>query len=52
MDTLTHSLNTKHQNGAIGILTHDLETRQSAYETNLRLALASFQNPAWYPVSE
>ena len=43
MDSLTHSLNTKHQNGAIGILTHDLETRQSAYETNLRLALAPFQ---------
>lgn len=52
MDALTRSSNTKHQNGAIGILTNNLETRQSAYETNLRLALAPFQNPAWYPVSE
>ncbi len=52
MDALTHTPNTRHQNGAIGILTNDLETRQSAYETNLRLALAPFQNPAWYPVSE
>jgi inosine/xanthosine triphosphatase len=49
MDALIHTANTRHQNGAIGILTNDLETRQSAYETNLRLALAPFQNPAWYP---
>jgi non-canonical (house-cleaning) NTP pyrophosphatase len=51
MDHLVHQHNTKHQNGAIGILTNNLETRQSAYETIIRLALAPFQNPAWYPVS-
>jgi inosine/xanthosine triphosphatase len=51
MDYFVHQHNTKHQNGAIGILTNNLETRQSAYETIIRLALAPFQNPAWYPVS-
>ncbi len=51
MDHFVHQHNTKHQNGAIGILTNNLETRQSAYETIIRLALAPFQNPAWYPVS-
>jgi inosine/xanthosine triphosphatase len=51
MDHLVHQHNTKQQNGAIGILTSNLETRQSAYETIIRLALAPFQNPAWYPVS-
>ena len=50
MDRLVRQANTKHRNGAIGILTNNLETRQSAYETILRLALAPFQNPAWYPV--
>lgn len=49
MDRLVQQENTKHRNGAIGILTNDLETRRSAYETILRLALAPFQNPAWYP---
>lgn len=50
MDHLVRQEGTKHRNGAIGILTNGLETRQSAYETILRLALAPFQNPAWYPV--
>ncbi len=49
MDRLVHRANTKHQNGAIGILTNNLETRQTAYEMILRLALAPFQNPDWYP---
>jgi inosine/xanthosine triphosphatase len=49
MDRLANQPNTKHQNGAIGILTNNLETRQSAYETIIRLALAPFRNPAWYP---
>lgn len=49
MDQLANKHNTKHHEGAIGILTKHLETRQSAYETLLRLALAPFQNPAWYP---
>jgi inosine/xanthosine triphosphatase len=50
MDRLVDRHNTKHQNGAIGILTKNLETRQSAYEMIIRLALAPFQNPDWYPI--
>jgi len=50
MDRLVNKQNTKLQNGAIGILTNNLETRQSAYEMIIRLALAPFQNPDWYPV--
>jgi inosine/xanthosine triphosphatase len=49
MDRLVNRTNTKHQNGAIGILTDDLETRQSAYQTLIRLALAPFIHPEWYP---
>jgi inosine/xanthosine triphosphatase len=49
MDRLADRTNTKRQNGAIGILTADLETRQSAYETIIRLALAPFIRPEWYP---
>lgn len=52
MDRLVNEENTKHRNGAIGILTADLETRQSAYEHIIRLALAPFQQPAWYPVAD
>lgn len=52
MDRLINEQNTKHRDGAIGIVTNNLETRQSAYETIIRLALAPFQNPAWYPLSE
>jgi inosine/xanthosine triphosphatase len=52
MDRLVNENNTKWHDGAIGILTNNLETRQSAYETILRLALAPFQNPAWYPISK
>jgi non-canonical (house-cleaning) NTP pyrophosphatase len=48
MDRLVRQHNTKHKNGAIGILTNNLETRQSAYETIIRLALAPFQHPEWY----
>ncbi len=49
MDNFVDEHNTRQRNGAIGILTNDLETRQSAYEAIIRLALAPFQNPAWYP---
>lgn len=49
MDQLVNRSNTRQQNGAIGILTDDLETRQSAYEMIIRLALAPFRNPDWYP---
>lgn len=52
MDHFTRTHNTKQHNGAIGILTNNLETRQSAYETIIRLALAPFQHPDWYPISE
>jgi inosine/xanthosine triphosphatase len=52
MDSLVNEHNTRQRNGAIGILTDNLETRQSAYETLLRLALAPFQHPAWYLISE
>ncbi len=48
MDWLTQRQDTKHQNGAIGILTADLETRQSAYEVIVRMALAPFRRPHWY----
>ena len=51
IDRLTNQHNTRQGAGAIGILTSHLETRQSAYETILRLALAPFQHPAWYPLS-
>src|SRR5690606_1224047 len=50
MDRLVSQSGTNLRNVTIGILTNGLETRQSAYETILRLALAPFQNPAWYPV--
>ncbi|MBN1565974.1 MAG: inosine/xanthosine triphosphatase [Anaerolineae bacterium] len=48
MDQLIQQHDTKHKNGAIGILTNDLETRQSAYETIIRFALAPFRHPEWY----
>ncbi len=51
MDRLVERHNTKHQNGAIGILTNDLETRQSAYETLVRMALAPFLHSDWYTFS-
>lgn len=50
IDLLVHEDNTRQRNGAIGALTANLETRQSAYEHILRLALAPFQHPAWYPI--
>ncbi len=52
MDRLVGERNTKHGSGAIGFLTNNLETRQSAYETIVRLALASFRHPEWYPIHQ
>lgn len=49
MDKLVNEQNTKWRDGAIGILTNNLATRQSAYEMIIRLALAPFLHPAWYP---
>jgi inosine/xanthosine triphosphatase len=50
MDALTGQTNTKHQAGAIGILTNGLISRQSAYETIITMALAPFLNPIWYEI--
>jgi non-canonical (house-cleaning) NTP pyrophosphatase len=48
MDRLTGQHNTKHADGAIGILTDGLESRQTAYAHILRLALAPFRQAAFY----
>lgn len=48
MDELSGMHNTKHANGAIGILTDGLETRQTAYAHILRLALAPFRSSAYF----
>lgn len=48
MDTLSKQQNTKHGLGAIGLLTDGLQTRQSAYEHLIQLALAPFIRQAWY----
>lgn len=45
MDWLSGQHNSKHGDGAIGILTGGLESRQSAYAHILRLALAPFRRP-------
>ncbi|MBN2471794.1 MAG: inosine/xanthosine triphosphatase [Anaerolineae bacterium] len=48
MDSLTGLHNTKHADGAIGILTAGLETRETAYAHILRLALAPFRSAAYF----
>jgi inosine/xanthosine triphosphatase len=48
MDALTNSRNTKHGDGAIGILTANLVNRQAAFEYTLKLALAPFRSPQFY----
>ncbi|MBN1963005.1 MAG: DUF84 family protein [Anaerolineae bacterium] len=45
MDWLSGQHNSKHGDGAIGILTDGLESRRSAYAHILRLALAPFRRP-------
>ncbi len=40
--------NSKQQNGAVGILTKDLLTRESFYEVSVILALIPFKNPEIY----
>lgn len=49
IDRLAGAVNLRQHGGAIGILTDQLATRQSAFEAILRLALAPFRQPAWYP---
>jgi len=48
MDLLTGQENTRHRQGAIGIFTNNLITRQSALETALLFALTRFLNPHYY----
>jgi non-canonical (house-cleaning) NTP pyrophosphatase len=45
MDQLTGERNTKHGQGAVGILTAGLIDRQAAYEVILTYALARFLTP-------
>ena len=45
MDRLTGEQNTKHRQGAVGILTAGLVDRQAAYEVILTYALARFLTP-------
>ena len=44
--------NSKQHNGAVGLLTHDLITRQTLYEQALILALIPFLNRNLYPDNE
>jgi len=48
MDLLTGEQNTKHKQGAVGILTDGLITRTVALETAVILALVRFITPAFY----
>lgn len=48
MDALSGQTNTKHNAGAIGILTNGLLTRQTAYEVIIKMALSPFLHPEWY----
>ncbi len=48
MDELTGEHNTKHKQGAVGILTNNLITRSAAPETAVIFALTRFINPGYY----
>lgn len=48
MDMITGDEGTKYKGGAIGVLTKGLQTRQSAYEVILTMALSPFLRPNWY----
>jgi inosine/xanthosine triphosphatase len=48
MDRLVGEKNTKHKEGAIGILTTGLLNRRQAYENIIRLAAAPFRSPNFY----
>jgi inosine/xanthosine triphosphatase len=50
MDQLSGQHNTKQGEGAIGLLTNGLSSRQEAYEALIRMALAPFLRPAWYGI--
>jgi inosine/xanthosine triphosphatase len=48
MDTLSGEENTRHRQGAFGIFTNNLITRQEALETAVISALTRFLNPQFY----
>ncbi len=50
MDELTNRHGTKHQEGAIGILTNGLLDRKSAYESIVKLAMTKILNPDLYSI--
>ena len=52
MDELTGEQNTKHKQGAVGILTNSLITRTAALETAVIFALTRFINPEYYGIRE
>jgi inosine/xanthosine triphosphatase len=49
MDRLFNTSNVKQKEGAIGLLTNDLATRESVYKQAIILAMAPFINPHLYP---
>ncbi len=48
MDRLTGRTKTNHAEGAVGILTRGLVTRQHSFEVGVAYALAPWLNPEWY----
>jgi non-canonical (house-cleaning) NTP pyrophosphatase len=48
MDRLTGREKTNHAEGAVGILTGGLVTRQHSFEVGVAYALAPWLNPEWY----
>jgi inosine/xanthosine triphosphatase len=52
MDALSGQHNTKQNEGAIGLLTDGLLTRQSAYEAIIKMALSPFRRPQWYAIKD
>ena len=48
MDRLTRRIKTNHAEGAVGILTRGLVTRQGSFEASVAYALAPWLNPEWY----
>jgi non-canonical (house-cleaning) NTP pyrophosphatase len=48
MDRLFNTSNVKQKEGAIGLLTHGLATRESVYKQAIILAMAPFIHPNLY----
>lgn len=48
MDRLTGREKTNHAEGAVGILTRGLVTRQHSFEVGIAYALTPWLNPEWY----